>query len=100
MKWYFHILAILAPMIVVSLAGCGSNTPSTTPTAVKAPAAVEKPKPAPEKVKPTEPAKVNAAQEKSKAEEVNAAATSQDTTEKNGKNSVPVAKVEGSKLPP
>ena len=91
MKWYFSILAFF---LAVCFASCGSNTPITTPTAVKTPGTIEKPKAAPEKVKPIEPAKVNAAQKKSKAADEKAAAVTKDTKQKN-----PTAKAEAPKPP-
>ena len=49
---------IVVPVLLASFAGCGSSVPPTPPaTAAKTPTVAEKPKAAPEKVKPVEPPK-------------------------------------------
>jgi Ca2+-binding EF-hand superfamily protein len=98
MKWYFSIIASL---LVVNLAGCGSTTPGTSTTTAKTPAPTEKLKRAPEKVKPVETAKATnekATPKKAKAAEVTA--TAKDTNAVKAKVSVPVTTAEAAKSLP
>lgn len=97
MNWRFYLFATL---LTVTLAGCGSSTPSTSSSGSKPPVTVEKQKPAKEKVKPVEPAKEKTIPEKSKAAEVKPAAAKNETKEKKGDKAIPVTKVEAPKPPP
>ena len=94
MNWRFYLFA---PLLIVTLSGCGSSTPSTSSTVSKPPVPVEKQKPATEKVKPVVLPQEKAAQEKAKAEEVKPAAA---TKEKKGDKTVPFARVVAPKPPP